>query len=115
VLGYNIPGRMSAGDKDIQTVKPLLQLLLHCVDKARRFRLSREAKTKTERNRQTAQESFLKTTHAQRAEAAAARREEKIRERKQRVMEEEDPEKQRRLEVRLCVMHAHSLCLLAEN
>ena len=45
----------------------------------------------------------MKTTHAQRAEAAAARREEKIRERKQRLMEEEDPEKQRRLEVGLPV------------
>jgi len=98
VLGYDIPGRMSAGEKDIQETKPLMQLLFHCMEKARRFRLSREAKAKAEKNRQQAQESFLKTTHAQRAQAAADRREEKIRDRKQRVMEEEDPEKQRRLE-----------------
>lgn len=41
----------------------------------------------------------MKTTHQIRQEAAQARREEKTRERKQRLLDEEDPDKQRRLEV----------------
>ncbi|MCP9259640.1 Coiled-coil domain-containing protein 47 [Dirofilaria immitis] len=51
-----------------------------------------------DKKRQSVQEAFLKTTHQARQEAAQARREEKTRERKQRLLEEEDPEKQRRLE-----------------
>lgn len=39
------------------------------------------------------------TTHAARVEAAQARKEEKIKERKEKIMAEEDPEKQKRLEV----------------
>jgi hypothetical protein len=58
-----------------------------------------QGKTKAEKKRQAVADAFLKTTHQHRQEAAQARREEKTRERKQRLMEEEDPEKQRRLEV----------------
>lgn len=46
------------------------------------------------------EENFLKLTHVQRQEAAQSRREEKKRAEKERIMNEEDPEKQRRLEVR---------------
>lgn len=46
------------------------------------------------------EENFLKQTHAQRQEAAQTRREEKKRAEKERIMNEEDPERQRRLEVR---------------
>lgn len=42
----------------------------------------------------------MKLTHVQRQEAAQSRREEKKRAEKERIMNEEDPEKQRRLEVR---------------
>lgn len=45
------------------------------------------------------EENFLKQTHAQRQEAAQTRREEKKRAEKERIMNEEDPERQRRLEV----------------
>ena len=45
------------------------------------------------------QESFLKAAHAQRTEAAQARKEEKRRAEKDRIMAEDDPDKQRRLEV----------------
>ena len=54
---------------------------------------------KAERNRQKISESFMKITHQQRAEAAQQRREEKRRAEKDKVMAEEDPDKQRRLEV----------------
>ncbi|CDW54897.1 DUF1682 domain containing protein [Trichuris trichiura] len=98
ILVLNVPGRLNATEKDVLCLKPLLPLAFHIFEKARRFRLSREAKQKAEKNRQCVQESFLKTTHAQRQEAAQQRREERARERKERLLAEEDPEKQRRLE-----------------
>ncbi|KHJ49036.1 hypothetical protein D918_00154 [Trichuris suis] len=98
IFVLNVPGKLNATEKDVLCLKPLLPLAFHIFEKARRFRLSREAKQKAEKNRQCVQESFLKTTHAQRQEAAQQRREERARERKERLLAEEDPEKQRRLE-----------------
>ncbi|VIO91326.1 CG17593-PA, putative [Brugia malayi] len=83
---------------DIVEIDALLRMVFHCFEKIRRYRLSREGKLKADKKRQSVQEAFLKTTHQARQEAAQARREEKTRERKQRLLEEEDPEKQRRLE-----------------
>ena len=45
------------------------------------------------------QETFLKAAHAQRQEAAQVKKDEKRRAEKDRIMNEEDPDKQRRLEV----------------
>uniref|UniRef100_A0A8R1U089 PAT complex subunit CCDC47 n=2 Tax=Onchocerca TaxID=6281 RepID=A0A8R1U089_ONCVO len=83
---------------DMAEIDALLRMVFHCFEKIRRYRLSREGKLKADKKRQSVQEVFLKTTHQARQEAAQARREEKTRERKQRLLEEEDPEKQRRLE-----------------
>lgn len=58
-----------------------------------------QGKLKADRNRSRVEENFLKQTHAQRQEAAQTRREEKKRAEKERIMNEEDPERQRRLEV----------------
>ena len=58
-----------------------------------------QAKQKAERNRQKVEESFLKASHAQRQEAAQQRREDKRRAEKERIMNEEDPDKQRKWEV----------------
>ena len=58
-----------------------------------------QGKMKADRNRARVEENFLKQTHAQRQEAAQTRREEKKRAEKERIMNEEDPERQRRLEV----------------
>lgn len=60
-----------------------------------------QGKVKADRNRARVEENFLKQTHAQRQEAAQTRREEKKRAEKERIMNEEDPERQRRLEVRI--------------
>ncbi|KJH52472.1 hypothetical protein DICVIV_01318 [Dictyocaulus viviparus] len=76
----------------------ILHLIFYLVDKIRKFRMSKEAKLKANKRRREVEEAFIKTTHQLRQEAAQARREEKTRERKQRLLEEEDPEKQRRLE-----------------
>lgn len=63
------------------------------------FLLCAQGKQKADRNRARVEENFLKQTHAQRQEAAQTRREEKKRAEKERIMNEEDPERQRRLEV----------------
>lgn len=62
--------------------------------------LGEKGKQKADKNRARVEENFLKLTHVQRQEAAQSRREEKKRAEKERIMNEEDPEKQRRLEVR---------------
>ena len=58
-----------------------------------------QGKIKAEKNRQKVEEQFLKASHAQRQEAAQQRREDKRRAEKERIMNEEDPEKQRKWEV----------------
>jgi len=76
----------------------LVLFLFHLLERVRRYRLSKEGKSKADKKRQEVEEHFIRATHQQRQEAAMARREEKTRERKQRLMDEEDPEKQKRLE-----------------
>jgi len=58
-----------------------------------------QAKLKAERSRQKTVETLQKAAHSQRTEAAQNRREEKRRAEKERMMNEDDPEKQRKLEV----------------
>lgn len=87
-----------ASERQIEAMHPLMGLVFHLLEKMKRFRLSREAKAKADKNRQRIEAEFLKMTHAQRQEAAQQRREEKVRERKERILAEEDPDKQRKLE-----------------
>ena len=55
-------------------------LVLYFIDKVKRFRLSREAKNKAEKNRSKVAELFWKSIHAARAERAQEERERKRRE-----------------------------------
>ena len=66
----------------------------------KRFRLSREAKNKAEKNRSKVAEAFWKSIHAAKAERAQEERERKRREIKERIKEIEDPDRQRKLEER---------------
>ncbi|PNF34144.1 Coiled-coil domain-containing protein 47 [Cryptotermes secundus] len=100
MFGFNIPLKGKPVHEAMDQMRPLLQLVFYCMDKVKRFRLSKEAKNKAEKNRLRVEEAFLKTTHAARAEAAAARREEKKRQEKERILLEDDPEKQRKWEDR---------------
>lgn len=79
-------------------LKPVMTLVFYCIEKVKRYRLSKEGKSKADKNRTRVEEAFLKSTHAARAEAAAARREEKRRQEKEKVMADDDPERQRRWE-----------------
>lgn len=100
IFGFNIPVKAKPIHETMDQMRPLLQLVFYCIDKVKRFKLSKEARSKAEKNRQRVEEAFMKTTHAARAEAAAIRREEKKRQEKERILLEDDPEKQRKWEDR---------------
>ncbi|CAG0915138.1 unnamed protein product [Notodromas monacha] len=99
-VGINFPtkGNGQVNLEEIDSMKPVLLLVIYLMDRLKRFHLSKESKSKAEKNRARVEESFLKTTHQVRAEAAAQRREERRRQEKEKIMAEEDPEKQRRWE-----------------
>lgn len=77
-----------------------MQMVFYIIDKLRKIRLTKEGKTKSDKNRQRVEESFLKATHFQRQEAAQLKREERKRLEKEKILAEDDPEKQRRWEER---------------
>ncbi|KAK6166011.1 hypothetical protein SNE40_022804 [Patella caerulea] len=95
---FNVPDKGKTRPSDMEFVKPLLQFVFYCIDKVSRLQLGKEARGKADKNRQKAEEVFLKSIHSQRQEAAQSRREEKRRAEKDRLMNEEDPEKARKLE-----------------
>lgn len=86
--------------EEFERMKPLLQMVFYLVDKLKRFRLSRESKVKSDRNRQKVEKLFLQSTHLQRQEIAQNKREEKRRMEKEKILQESDPDKQRRWEER---------------
>uniref|UniRef100_A0A336M334 PAT complex subunit CCDC47 n=1 Tax=Culicoides sonorensis TaxID=179676 RepID=A0A336M334_CULSO len=93
IANFNIPPKT-----DMETLKPMLILVFYIMERLKRFRMSREAKNKADKNRARVEEQFLKTTHAARAEAAALRREEKRKAEKEKILAEEDPDKQKKWE-----------------
>ncbi|XP_054615611.1 PAT complex subunit CCDC47 [Dunckerocampus dactyliophorus] len=95
---FNVPGMGNTSPKDMDALLPLMNMVIYSIDKVKKLRLNREGKMKADRNRARVEENFLKQTHAQRQEAAQTRREEKKRAEKERIMNEEDPDRQRRLE-----------------
>lgn len=100
VFGFNFPGRGNPSMDAIEGMKPLLQLVFHLTDKIRRFKLSKEGKTKAEKNRARVEEAFLKATHAVRAEQAQQKREERKRVEREKMLQIDDPDKQRKWEER---------------
>lgn len=98
LFGFNVSPRGVGTTETMEQLKPLMTMVLYCIDKIKRYRLSKEGKAKAEKNRQRVEEAFLKSTHAARAEAAAARRDERRRLEKEKVMADSDPERQRRWE-----------------
>ncbi|XP_030383931.1 coiled-coil domain-containing protein 47 [Scaptodrosophila lebanonensis] len=93
LAGFNLPKHA-----EMETIKPLLLLIFYLMERLKTYRMSKEGKAKSDKNRLRVEEEFLKSTHAARAEAAAQRREDKRKQEKERVLAEEDPEKQRRWE-----------------
>ena len=104
IFTFNIPVNSKKNklpvDEAVESMKPLMLLVFYFLDKIRRFRLSREAKNKAEKNRNKVREAYWKSVHSVRAERAAEEREKKRRELKERIKEIENPELQRKLEER---------------
>ncbi|ESO06377.1 hypothetical protein HELRODRAFT_64064 [Helobdella robusta] len=98
IFCFNVTDSGFTSPKDMDHMKPLLQMVFYCMDKIKRFRLSKEAKLKADKNRQKVLELYQKATHSQRSEAAQNRKEEKRRAEKEKIMNEDDPDKQRKLE-----------------
>ncbi|CAI5444374.1 unnamed protein product [Caenorhabditis angaria] len=86
--------------QDQETMEELLNLVFYLIEKVKKFKLSREAKFKAEKRRKEFEEAFMRNTHQYRQEAAQQRKEEKTRERKQKLLDESDPDRQRRLEAK---------------
>ena len=102
IFTFNISGLKGnrSIDESTEAMKPFMMLVFYFIEKVKRFRLSREAKHKAEKNRSKVAEAFWKSIHAAKAEKAAEERERKRRELKERIREIEDPDRQRKLEER---------------
>jgi hypothetical protein len=73
IFTFNIPGAKSGSqnlDEVMESMKPLMLLVFYFVDKIKRFRLTREAKTKADKNRSKVKEAFWRSIHAAKAEKA---------------------------------------------
>lgn len=98
-LVFNFPGKgKNPLPSEVPKMLPLMKMALYLADKVRKLRLSKESKAKADKNRQKIEMAFLKMTHSQRQEAAQQKKEEKEKAMKERIMNEEDPDKQRKLE-----------------
>jgi len=97
IFTFNLDDTSPAGIEDTQ---PLLHLVFYCIDKVKKYKMSREAKAKADKNRTKVAENHWRSIHAAKAERAAEERERKRREIKERIKEIEDPDKQRKMEER---------------
>lgn len=95
---FKIPGSGRTKGSDMCATEPLVKMVLFLIDRIKAFKLSQQARLKSDKKRREVEQSFLKQSHSQRQEAAQARREEKVRQEKEKLMAEEDPDKQRRME-----------------
>ncbi|UJR27130.1 hypothetical protein I4U23_008429 [Adineta vaga] len=101
IVGFNLVAR---NDRSLQVTtesigSDYLRFVLQLVDRVNSFRFTlKESKTKAIKNRQRIEEQFLKNVNQQRQEQAQQRREEKRRVEKEKIMQSDDPERQRKWE-----------------
>jgi len=96
-ITLNVPNEWTSVE-DIENLQPLIKLSVYLIDKISRLRLTKDTKSKADKHRQEMHLFFLKQTHQQRQETAQLKREEKERSLQEKMMNEEDPEKQRRMD-----------------
>lgn len=95
---FKVPGKGRTRSEDMGATEGLVKMVLFLIDRIKTFRLSQAARAKSDKKRREVEQSFLKQLHTQRQEAAQAKREEKARLEKEKLMNEQDPDKQRRME-----------------
>ncbi|XP_067936612.1 PAT complex subunit CCDC47-like [Watersipora subatra] len=98
IFCFNVGKKGHVTSKDFAPSEEWMKLVLYCVEKARRFKLSREAKNKSDKNRQRILEGYNKLAHQQRTEQAQLRKEERLKAETEKYMNEEDPVKARKME-----------------
>jgi len=86
--------------EDAESLRRCMALAFFLIDKVSDYKLSKEGKMKTMKNRSKMEKAFMKSAHAVRSERAQEKREEKQRLEREKMMEVEDPEKQRKWEER---------------
>ena len=55
---FNLLSKDKTLEQAIEETKPLMQLVFYCMDKVKRYKLSREAKNKADKNRTKASRNF---------------------------------------------------------
>lgn len=97
-----VPKRMATFSftfpRDAEERVEFITFSLYLLDRFRKFKLARDSKQKSEKNRQKIVDFLQKTVFNLRQEAAQAKKEELRRLEKERIYNEDDPEKQRRWE-----------------
>merc|ERR550519_502416 len=90
IFVFNILAKDKTLEEAIEETKPLMLLVFYCLDKVKRYKLSREAKNKADKNRSKVAENHWRSIHAAKAEKAAEERERKRREVKEKAAEERE-------------------------
>ena len=100
IICINIPksSKYSITNEDIEKVQPALLFAFYLIDKLPRVLLSKEAKGKAIKRRKEITELNMKAVNKQRQEALQQKKEEKRRAEKERILNETDPDKQKKLE-----------------
>ncbi|CAF1278187.1 unnamed protein product [Adineta ricciae] len=101
IIAFNLVARNSRSlEITTETVcSDYLRFVLQLIDRVNSFRFTlKESKNKAIKNRQRIEEQFLKNVYQQRQEQAQQRREEKRRAEKEKIMQSDDPERQRKWE-----------------
>merc|ERR1719431_1516608 len=93
---FNLLAKDRTLEEAIEDTKPLMMLVFYCLDKVKRYKLSREAKNKADKNRTKVAENHWRSIHAVKAEKAAEEREKKRREDKERKMEERENRREKK-------------------
>merc|ERR1711972_1254192 len=96
IFVFNLLTKDKTLEQAIEETKPLMQLVFYCMDKVKRYKLSREAKNKADKNRTKVAENHWRSIHAVKAERAAEEREKKKRELKERKMEERENRREKK-------------------
>ena len=88
---FAVPRFGSTSPEEMAAMVPCVRLVIYLIDKLKRVKLSKEARARAEKNRARMEEQQSKFLHSQRQESAQARRDERVRQEKERIMNEADP------------------------
>merc|ERR1712059_36071 len=75
IFVFNLLTKDRTLEEAIEDTKPLMMMVFYCLDKVKRYKLSREAKNKADKNRTKVAENHWRSIHAVKAEKAAEERE----------------------------------------